>query len=31
MMIDYVVLTGFSRGAALARRFASMINNEVKK
>jgi hypothetical protein len=25
----YVVVTGFSRGAALARRFASIINNEV--
>jgi len=27
---DYVVLTGFSRGAALARRFALLINDQVK-
>jgi hypothetical protein len=27
--VDYIVLTGFSRGAALARRFASIINDEV--
>lgn len=26
---DYIVVTGFSRGAALARRFASTINDEV--
>ncbi|MBI9064789.1 MAG: DUF2235 domain-containing protein [Marinilabiliaceae bacterium] len=29
--IDYVVLTGFSRGAALARRFAAIINSDVKR
>lgn len=28
---DYVVLTGFSRGAALARRFAAIINSYVKR
>ena len=26
---DYIVVTGFSRGAALARRFASTINDHV--
>lgn len=28
--IDYLVVVGFSRGAALARRFAAIISNEVK-
>lgn len=29
--IEYIVLTGFSRGAALARRFAAIINHKVKR
>ena len=29
--IDYIVLTGFSRGAALARRFAAIINKVVNR